>query len=161
LTPERHRWPARCGDSNVIVTSHWAGQTIHPRLRAGLAAAHAVIDVLAGLEPAHRIAVIPGDEIGTEVVPEGLRVLDAVAAAFDLSFEYAHFDHSSADYYRKHGKMLPDNWFDELAGFEAIFFGASDGPTWYPTTSRCGAACSFAAPSTNTSTCVRSNSCLA
>jgi hypothetical protein len=92
-----------------------AGQTIHSRLRAGLAAAHAVIDVLAGLEPAHRIAVIPGDGIGTEVVPEGLRVLDAVAAAFD---------HSSADYYRKHGKMLPDNWFDELAGFEAIFFGA-------------------------------------
>jgi len=125
-----------------------AGQTIHPRLRAGLAAAHAVIDVLAGLEPAHRIAVIPGDEIGTEVVPEGLRVLDAVAAAFDLSFEYAHFDHSSADYYRKHGKMLPDNWFDELAGVEAIFFGAVGWPDVVPDhVALLGAACcSFAAP---------------
>ena len=60
----------------------------------------------------HRIAVIPGDGIGTEVVPEGLRVLDAAAAAFDLTLHYEHFDHSSADYYLKHGKMLPDNWFE-------------------------------------------------
>ena len=67
----------------------------------------------------HRIAVIPGDGIGTEVVPEGLRVLNAVAAAFDLTFNFEHFDHSSADFYSKHGKMLPDNWFEELGGFDA------------------------------------------
>jgi tartrate dehydrogenase/decarboxylase / D-malate dehydrogenase len=72
----------------------------------------------------HRIAVIPGDGIGTEVVPEGLRVLDAAAAAFDLKLDYEHFEHSSADCYRKHGKMLPDNWFEQLRGFNAIFFGA-------------------------------------
>ena len=50
----------------------------------------------------HRIAVIPGDGIGTEVVPEGLRVLDAAAAAFDFRLDFEHFDHSSADYYLTH-----------------------------------------------------------
>ena len=80
----------------------------------------------------HRIAVIPGDGIGTEVIPQGLRVLDATAAAFDLKLEFEHFDHSSADYYLKHGKMLPDNWFDELRGFDAIFFGAVGWPEVVP-----------------------------
>jgi len=80
----------------------------------------------------HRIAVIPGDGIGTEVVPEGLRVLNAVAAAFDLTFNFEHFDHSSADFYSKHGKMLPDNWFEELGGFDAIVFGAVGWPEVVP-----------------------------
>ncbi|MDT5074357.1 MAG: tartrate dehydrogenase/decarboxylase / D-malate dehydrogenase [Mycobacterium sp.] len=80
----------------------------------------------------YRIAVIPGDGIGTEVVPEGLRVLDAAAAAFDFTLAYEQFDHSSADYYAKHGKMLPDNWFDELVGFDAIFFGAVGWPDVVP-----------------------------
>ncbi|MBJ7341286.1 tartrate dehydrogenase [Mycolicibacterium sp.] len=80
----------------------------------------------------HRIAVIPGDGIGTEVVPEGLRVLDSVAATFDVRFEVEHFDHSSADYYGKHGKMLPDNWFEELRGVDAIFFGAVGWPEVVP-----------------------------
>src|ERR1700710_285902 len=80
----------------------------------------------------HRIAVIPGDGIGTEGVPEGLRVLNGVAAAFDVKFDFEHFDHSSADYYVKHGKMLPDNWFDELSGFDAIYFGAVGWPEVVP-----------------------------
>ncbi len=81
----------------------------------------------------HRIAVIPpGDGIGTEVVPEGLRVLDAAATAFDFEIDFEHFDHSSADYYLKHGKMLPDNWFDELKGFDAIYFGAVGWPEVVP-----------------------------
>src|SRR6476659_7123890 len=80
----------------------------------------------------HHIAVIPGDGIGTEVVPEGLRVLNAVAPAFDLTFNFEHFDHSSADFYSKHGKMLPDNWFEELGGFDAIFFGAVGWPEVVP-----------------------------
>ena len=42
----------------------------------------------------YRIAVIPGDGIGKEVVPEGIRVLDAVAAAFDITFTWDHFDWS-------------------------------------------------------------------
>ena len=80
----------------------------------------------------HRIAVIPGDGIGIEVVPEGLRVLEAAAAAFDLELEFEHFDHSSADYYSTHGKMLPDNWFDDLRRFDAIFFGAVGWPEAVP-----------------------------
>ena len=71
----------------------------------------------------HRIAVIPGDGIGTEVVPEGLRVLNAAASAFDLNLKYEHFDYASADYYTRHGKMLPDGWFDQLNQFD-IFTGA-------------------------------------
>jgi Isocitrate/isopropylmalate dehydrogenase len=73
--------------------------------------------------------VIPGDGIGIEVVPEGPRVLDAAAAAFDLKLD---FNHSSADYDRKHGNMLPDDWFDELVGVDAIFFGAVGWPEVVP-----------------------------
>ena len=49
----------------------------------------------------HRIAVIPGDGIGKEVVPEGLRVLQAAASAFDFDLDYEQFDYASADYYAK------------------------------------------------------------
>jgi tartrate dehydrogenase/decarboxylase / D-malate dehydrogenase len=80
----------------------------------------------------HRIAVIPGDGIGTEVVPEGLRVLDAAAAAFDLDLDYEHFDFASADYYVRHGKMLPDKWFEQLNRFDAIYFGAVGWPEVVP-----------------------------
>lgn len=80
----------------------------------------------------HRIAVVPGDGIGTEVVPEGLRVLDTVAAAFDLNLEYEHFDFASAAYYTQHGKMLPDGWFEKLDQFDAIFFGAVGWPEVVP-----------------------------
>ena len=58
---------------------------------------------------AHRIAVIPGDGIGKEVVPEGLRVLEAVERGFDVAFEYEHLDWSS-DYYLEHGSMMPADW---------------------------------------------------
>ncbi|AYF74203.1 tartrate dehydrogenase [Nocardia yunnanensis] len=72
----------------------------------------------------HRIAVIPGDGIGKEVVPEGIRVLEGVAAAHDFTLDLEYFDFASADYYTAHGKMLPDNWFDRLKSFDALFFGA-------------------------------------
>ncbi|MHC5557903.1 tartrate dehydrogenase [Kocuria sp. U4B] len=80
----------------------------------------------------HRIAVIPGDGIGTEVVPEGLRVLDTVASAFDLNLEYEHFDFASAAYYTQHGTMLPDGWFEQLNKFDALFFGAVGWPEVVP-----------------------------
>jgi len=72
----------------------------------------------------YRIAVIPGDGIGKEVVPEGLRVLDAAARKFGFTLQTDHFDFASCDYYARHGKMLPDDWFDTLRGYDAIFFGA-------------------------------------
>ena len=80
----------------------------------------------------HRIAVIPGDGIGTEVVPEGLRVLEAAADRFDVALDFEHFDFASADYYQRTGTMLPDDWFETLRGFDAIFFGAVGWPDVVP-----------------------------
>ena len=80
----------------------------------------------------HRIAVIPGDGIGKEVAPEGLRVLQAAASAFDFDLDYEQFDYASADYYAQTGAMLPDGWFDELNRFDAIFFGAVGWPEVVP-----------------------------
>ncbi|GAY12751.1 tartrate dehydrogenase [Pseudonocardia sp. N23] len=80
----------------------------------------------------HRIAVIPGDGIGKEVVPEGVRVLRAASAAFGFDVELADFDFASADHYQQHGTMLPDDWFDILRGFDAIFFGAVGWPEVVP-----------------------------
>ncbi len=80
----------------------------------------------------HKIAVIAGDGIGKEVIPEGLRALNATADAFDLTLDITEFDYASADYYLKHGKMLPDNWLDQLSGFDAIYFGAVGWPDVVP-----------------------------
>ena len=79
----------------------------------------------------HRIAVMPGDGIGKEVVPEGLRVLEAVAAKFNVEFDFQHFDWS-CDYYAKHGRMMPEDWFEQLRGFEAMFYGAVGWPATVP-----------------------------
>ncbi|MBK6335694.1 MAG: tartrate dehydrogenase [Betaproteobacteria bacterium] len=79
----------------------------------------------------HRIAVIAGDGIGKETVPEGLRVLEAAARRFGIEFEWQHFDWS-CDYYLRHGKMMPDDWFDQLSLFEAIFYGAVGWPEQVP-----------------------------
>lgn len=80
----------------------------------------------------HRIAVIPGDGIGVEVMPEGLRVLEAAARRFGIGLAFEHFDFASCDYYLAHGKMLPDDWFETLSGFDAIFFGAVGWPAKVP-----------------------------
>jgi len=72
---------------------------------------------------AHRIAVIPGDGIGKEVVPEGMRVLDAAARRFGFELEWATFDWSCERYART-GSMMPDDGLDQLRPFEAIFLGA-------------------------------------
>ncbi|MDI9331540.1 MAG: tartrate dehydrogenase [Alphaproteobacteria bacterium] len=75
-----------------------------------------------------RIAVIAGDGIGKEVVPEGVRVLDAVARKFGLDLHFDHFDFSSWDYFEKHGQMMPDNWRDLVGSHNAIYFGAVGWP---------------------------------
>ena len=72
---------------------------------------------------AHRIAVIPGDGIGKEVVPEGVRVLDAAARRFGFAFDWKTFDWSCEDYVRS-GRMMPDGGLDELRTFDAIYLGA-------------------------------------
>ena len=73
---------------------------------------------------AHRIAVIAGDGIGTEVMPEGIRALEATAKRFNIDLEFTTFEFGSCDYYLEHGKMLPDDWFEQLKGFDALFYGA-------------------------------------
>jgi tartrate dehydrogenase/decarboxylase/D-malate dehydrogenase len=76
----------------------------------------------------YRIAAIPGDGIGAEVIPAGLKVLEACAAtggAFHLCVE--HFDWGS-DYYRRHGVMMPPGGLDALRPFDAVYFGAVGAP---------------------------------
>ncbi len=80
----------------------------------------------------HRIAVIPGDGIGKEVMPEGVRVLDAVARKFSLDLHFDHFDFASWDYFEKHGQMMPDNWRDVVGSHDAIYFGAVGWPSKIP-----------------------------
>jgi tartrate dehydrogenase/decarboxylase / D-malate dehydrogenase len=78
-----------------------------------------------------KIAVIPGDGIGKEVVPEGLRVLDAAARKFTIDLQLDHFDWS-CDYYLKHGTMMPETWKEQIGGHDAIFFGAVGWPAKVP-----------------------------
>ncbi len=80
----------------------------------------------------HRIAVIAGDGIGTEVMPEGIRVLEAAAAKFNIPLQFDHFDFSSCDYYERHGQMLPDDWKVQIGGHDAIYFGAVGWPDKVP-----------------------------
>ena len=79
-----------------------------------------------------KIAVIPGDGIGKEVVPEGLRVLEAAASRYGLNFAFDEFDFASCDYYAKHEKMMPDDWKAQVGGHDAIFFGAVGWPASVP-----------------------------
>ena len=80
----------------------------------------------------HKIAVIAGDGIGKEVMPEGLRALEATATRFGIDLEFTTFAWADCDYYVKHGKMMPDDWRAQLSGFEAIFFGAVGMPDIVP-----------------------------
>ncbi len=79
-----------------------------------------------------RIAVIAGDGIGKEVMPEGLRVVQAAADQYGIDLQFDHFDFSSWDYFQKHGQMLPDNWKDLIGGHDAIYFGAVGWPEKIP-----------------------------
>ena len=79
-----------------------------------------------------RIAVIPGDGIGKEVMPEGVRVVDAAARKFGIDLQFDHFDFSSWDYCEKHGQYMPENWKDQVGGHDAIFFGAVGWPEKIP-----------------------------
>lgn len=79
-----------------------------------------------------RIAVIPGDGIGTEVMPCGVQCLKAAAKVFNLSLEFESFDFASCEYYRKHGDMMPPDWKEKLMKFDAIYFGAVGMPDQVP-----------------------------
>ncbi|HWV96124.1 MAG TPA: tartrate dehydrogenase [Xanthobacteraceae bacterium] len=80
----------------------------------------------------YRIAVIPGDGIGKEVVPEGLRVIEAAAKKHGVQLHFDHFDFASWDYYAKHQQMMPDDWKDKIGSHDAIYFGAVGWPEKIP-----------------------------
>ncbi|MRG73663.1 tartrate dehydrogenase [Alphaproteobacteria bacterium HT1-32] len=71
----------------------------------------------------YKIATIPGDGIGMEVVPEGIRVLDAVATKFDLGLSFDHKDWS-CEYFAKNGEMMPKDGIEQISEHDSIFLGA-------------------------------------
>jgi tartrate dehydrogenase/decarboxylase / D-malate dehydrogenase len=81
---------------------------------------------------AHRIAVIAGDGIGPEVMPEGLRVLDAAARRFGITLQLDEFDFANCAYFARHGQMMPNDWQAQIGGHHAILFGAVGWPATVP-----------------------------
>lgn len=71
----------------------------------------------------YRIAAIPGDGIGPEVLPVGQRVADAAAAKFGFAIEWTEFDWS-CERYHKTGRMMPQDGIDQMKAFDAIYLGA-------------------------------------
>jgi tartrate dehydrogenase/decarboxylase / D-malate dehydrogenase len=80
----------------------------------------------------HRIAVIPGDGIGKEVMPEALRVLKAAEARFGFKLDAKPVEWASCDWYAAHGEMMPSNWKAQLQGLDALLFGAVGWPATVP-----------------------------
>src|SRR5215831_20273686 len=80
----------------------------------------------------YRIAVVPGDGIGKEVMPEGVRVLEAAAKKFGFELRLDDFDFASCDYYDKHGRMMPEDWKEQIGRHDAIYFGAVGMPDRVP-----------------------------
>lgn len=76
---------------------------------------------------AYRIALIPGDGIGQEVIPEGVRVLYALAADFGFTLEFETFPYS-CQHYLDHGAMMPPDGIERLRPFDAIYLGAVGAP---------------------------------
>ncbi|HMN21673.1 MAG TPA: tartrate dehydrogenase [Ottowia sp.] len=80
----------------------------------------------------HHIAIIPGDGIGREVMPEALRVLRAVQQRFGIRLELTSIDWASCDHYARTGQMMPDDWKQQLQDQDALLFGAVGWPASVP-----------------------------
>ncbi len=80
----------------------------------------------------YNIAVIPGDGIGTEVMPEALKVLNIISNKYDINLHFDHFDFSSYEYYSKHGQMMPEDWKKQIEEHDALFFGSVGWPDKIP-----------------------------
>jgi tartrate dehydrogenase/decarboxylase/D-malate dehydrogenase len=80
----------------------------------------------------YNIAVIPGDGIGTEVMPEALKVLEVISNKYGINLHFDHFDFSSYEYFSKHGQMMPDDWKTQIGSHDALFFGAVGWPEKIP-----------------------------
>ena len=79
----------------------------------------------------HKIALLPGDGTGPEVVAEGIKVLKALAGPAGIKFEFTHFD-LGGERYKRTGEILPDSVLEELKGFKAIYLGAIGHPDVKP-----------------------------
>ena len=79
-----------------------------------------------------KIAVIPGDGIGQEVMPEGLRALKAAAQRFGIALQLTPIAWASCDWYAKTGAMMPNDWKQQLQGMDALLFGAVGWPATVP-----------------------------
>ncbi|WP_208353772.1 tartrate dehydrogenase [Pseudaestuariivita rosea] len=75
----------------------------------------------------YKIAVIPGDGIGTEVIPAGIKALEAVAKTHGFELNWHEFDWS-CEVYAKTGRMMPEDGIDQLRDFDAIYLGAVGWP---------------------------------
>ncbi|MDC1093300.1 tartrate dehydrogenase [Pelagibacteraceae bacterium] len=80
----------------------------------------------------YKIASIAGDGIGKEVLPESIKVLKETAKKHQFNIQFDEFDFASCDYYKKKGKMLPDDWKDKIGKHDAIYFGAVGDPEKVP-----------------------------
>src|SRR5712671_425594 len=80
----------------------------------------------------YRVAVIPGDGIGKEVMPEGVRVLEAAAKRYGFELRQDWFDFASYDYYAKHERMMPEDWKERIGSHDAVYFGAVGWPAKIP-----------------------------
>ena len=79
----------------------------------------------------HRIALTPGDGIGKEVMPEGVRVLETAARKFGISLQFDRFDWG-CDQYGKYGSWMPADWKEQIGGHDCLYFGASGWPATVP-----------------------------
>ncbi|EHR69633.1 tartrate dehydrogenase [Burkholderiales bacterium JOSHI_001] len=80
----------------------------------------------------YRIAAIPGDGIGKEVMPEGLRVLRAAEKKFGFTLDITPIPWASCDWFAQTGQMMPDDWKAQIGGMDALFFGAVGWPDAVP-----------------------------
>ncbi|MEO5597236.1 MAG: tartrate dehydrogenase [Novosphingobium sp.] len=80
----------------------------------------------------YAISVIAGDGIGKEVMPEGIRALEAAASRFGFEIDQQWHDFANCDYYAAHGQMMPDDWKAQIGRPDAIFFGAVGWPATVP-----------------------------
>jgi tartrate dehydrogenase/decarboxylase/D-malate dehydrogenase len=76
---------------------------------------------------AYRIAVIAGDGIGREVIPAGLAILEAAARGTNVSLSFTELGWGS-EFYKRHGRMMPEDGFEQLAAYDAIYLGAIGSP---------------------------------
>jgi len=80
----------------------------------------------------YSISIIPGDGIGKEVMPEGIRVLERAASLYGFTIDQKWHDFACCDYYARHGQMMPDDWKAQIGSPDAIFFGAVGWPDTVP-----------------------------